>query len=1298
METIEKGQTIELAVLEKKTVNSRQCYIIETPDNRRHAISLLRFQFDEPVPAKLRFIVKDINSISGELTLEQDFGSLLRRFYETGKEYTFTVIKEHLASKKRKTFSLADNYGFMFNLHESVGTKLYAHQQVKCVVTDFIGNKLTLRLSDSSRQQSDKSKDLQQRITEALANYSHRQQWDRTKFVELVFSSQEIKIFDEQCTSWLQSELLESADQMHDTLEEIHEVCLYLLEGCDILKNEKQSERAGLQERISKLVDLTERFVEAVEIVEKDVCDNYIDSLLTKLSCSGYIYHPNHKLGILITIFTLRTELMENRMDSLLDVIHQSTLDYWRQEPFRSAFIRLLEMYIKARRKNADLLSVGASLNVRSIVKALSVQLLLINTIDADSLDKLPCDLPVNRAMLYRYSSYFMTRSPKTLLERSFRSLMEMNDPVMYYNWEDTKNVELLANKLSAFIDNEPTEEIDNLQQHEYKGAKARLRIGNSGISICANTSEETFPVLPTELNLWHQLQVMLPDTLSRKTRVGVSTLKPYKQMWTEIEQSIFEEKPVVKKTFRKIPPEKGQEVYIRVSHVEGDNLYCVIEEDSYKGEGTMAVSDVIDWNARVYDECFIDECGYPLLMKAKVTRVGIDGTCNFVMKRLIREWVHEEMIYGEKYIMKVKSLSGNTANGITHEGYPMTATIPAEFDAPVNPGDFLEVIMDSDDNLRRSNVSVSAIKHVVARWDETLAFMNLMSGYAEDVLDDNGDEMMEDVLQEGAELSSGYIRELILLFDRQAAVELTIRSFNCLGVARLLSLLIGDKELAEYYKWRMALLEMLQDFSINEKVDATKLEELQKAAPDIFAPGSQLRLRFMQIMAISCQGHPERNPELWKMISEEKDESLQELASMVLSWNFTADKEMERAQEDINARIFNLLSLKQRKSTRKSFGKESKVVEFKTSMVYPPENHFRADLKVQTLVILKEVAAFLNTEGGTLYLGVNNEGVAEGLENDLAFRLFCYSQDKYDIYFHNQIKAMLGLEANSLVSCEWEEADDKQIYVVKVKPCPHVVLLNGTIYERQDTSSEPLTGAYRDEFLKKRPLLVAQMLEPKIPEVKDAKPKAAPVAKVQESDVIATSGWRKNVLFDWEPEYIEPARYLSFQPDNKFVLSTPAQPPYNSEDYSLSLVIADEETGGYLVQAFDNGKVCRVAMKEILEKNNFTAYNRVQDKLVFACPAMEGDFLFTVLRDDHGIVYYRTDKVDTLYKTRITDDGELFSSTLTYEIIYADIIPARLAHCCKETPGKALGVNAMMGTGPAMRENIERELGITLP
>lgn len=1295
MEQLKRNSQITLPVLSKRKIDSRQCYIVQTPDGRQQAITLLRCQFDEETPEQLRCIVKDINPISGELILEQDFSHYLRRFYEVGKEYEFFVTRESGVGSKKKTITLGDDYGFRFTISEK--TSLRIHQHVLCQVEDISGNNLKLHLSESVIQESEKSKNLKERLSDAIEARITERSWNLKDFLALLFSGQDMKSFQEQCTIWLQQEMLRESDAMHQTLTSIHEACLFLLEESDILKRENHGERHDLQERISKLLDLTERFEEAADIVSKDQCDDYIDSLLTKLRNSGYLYHPNHRLGILITIFALRPELMESRMGELMEVIHEGTLDYWQQEPFRSAFIRLLELFIKANRQHADLVSTGASNGVRSIITAISVQLLLASTLDEEGLAKLPCDLRLNRSMLYRYASYLRTSSPKTLLERSFRCLIEMPDAVLHYGWEDTKNVEILANLLCSYADTESNDDVSDLMQHTYEGNKATLRISKNGFFVYPIQEQDTVPVLPEDLALWHQMQVMLPESLSRKTRVNMDTLRPHKQAWKEIEASLFAEKKVEKKKVRKFYPEQGEIVHIRIDKVVGDSLHCIIEEEHLKGEGAMQITDIVDWNPKMYEECFLDEYKNPLLFPVKVVSVTPDGVCTFNMKRLIREWLREEFTYNDQTVMKVKNILGNQAIGFTRNGIPVVAIIPDDMDTAVVSHDYLEVIKDLDDDGKHSNITVSAIRHTTATWDETGAFMNLMNLYADDILDDETEAKDREVFTEGTEMDPVYVQELMLLIDRQAAVEPTIRSYNYLGMARILAMMMGKEDIASYYEWRMKLLEMLQDFSLNESIDQASLDKLLQADRDIFAPGSQLRLRFLQITAISCQGHPERNHELWSIIQNEKEENLQELASMVLSWNFTAEKEMPHAQEEIGSRIFKLLNLKQRTTNKKNYGREGQQVEFKTSMVYPPENHFRPDLKQQTLAILKEVAAFLNAEGGTLYLGVNDSGLATGLEQDLAYRPFCYSQDKYDIYFHNQVKAHLGQEANSLINCSWEDANDRAVYVVTVKPCPHVVLLNGTIYERQDSSSEPLIGAYREEFMKKRPLLGAQMAE-EIQPVKAETESSASGFKLSEiSNTIATSQWRNNVLFNWEPDYVEPEAYLCLLPGYKFSLLDSDQPPYDPDTYDLALTIRQEESSGSLILIYEKGLVCRVPMREILEKQRFTEFMRASETLKFACPATDEDYLFTMIRDANGYLLYRTDRIDSLPKDKITSTGDVLSPYNSYEILLADIVPARLAHYCRETPGKAVGISAFTGIGPSLRADLCRELGISI-
>lgn len=59
----------------------------------------------------------------------------------------------------------------------------------------------------------------------------------------------------------------------------------------------------------------------------------------------------------------------------------------------------------------------------------------------------------------------------------------------------------------------------------------------------------------------------------------------------------------------------------------------------------------------------------------------------------------------------------------------------------------------------------------------------------------------------------------------------------------------------------------------------------------------------------------------------------------------------------------------------------EGQTVEFKTSIIFSPETH--QPNSTQPRIIAKEIAAFMNSKRGTLYLGVRNDGRVVGVEND---------------------------------------------------------------------------------------------------------------------------------------------------------------------------------------------------------------------------------------------------------------------------------------------------------------------------
>ena len=133
----------------------------------------------------------------------------------------------------------------------------------------------------------------------------------------------------------------------------------------------------------------------------------------------------------------------------------------------------------------------------------------------------------------------------------------------------------------------------------------------------------------------------------------------------------------------------------------------------------------------------------------------------------------------------------------------------------------------------------------------------------------------------------------------------------------------------------------------------------------------------------------------------------------------------------------------------------ESQTVEFKST--------FRWDVRQEkknddiTHASLKTIAAFLNTDGGILVIGIADDKTAVGIEVD-GFP----SDDKFLLHFYNVIKAWMGVDATTLVSADIDMYKGKKVCIVRCKASsrPVYIKLKGgdeEFYIRTGPSTERL-------------------------------------------------------------------------------------------------------------------------------------------------------------------------------------------------------------------------------------------------
>jgi hypothetical protein len=138
----------------------------------------------------------------------------------------------------------------------------------------------------------------------------------------------------------------------------------------------------------------------------------------------------------------------------------------------------------------------------------------------------------------------------------------------------------------------------------------------------------------------------------------------------------------------------------------------------------------------------------------------------------------------------------------------------------------------------------------------------------------------------------------------------------------------------------------------------------------------------------------------------------------------------------------------------------ESFTVEFKSTLRWNLREQ-RQDPKMEHAV-LKTVAAFLNTDGGTLLVGVeDNKNVIglklDGFEND----------DKYMLHFTNLVNTKIGKEYFGLIRYEVQQAKGEKVLLVNCAKSPKPISLKVENKEVYYVRTGPSTqGFSKDEIL----------------------------------------------------------------------------------------------------------------------------------------------------------------------------------------------------------------------------------------
>jgi len=146
----------------------------------------------------------------------------------------------------------------------------------------------------------------------------------------------------------------------------------------------------------------------------------------------------------------------------------------------------------------------------------------------------------------------------------------------------------------------------------------------------------------------------------------------------------------------------------------------------------------------------------------------------------------------------------------------------------------------------------------------------------------------------------------------------------------------------------------------------------------------------------------------------------------------------------------------------------ENEVLEIKSTLRFDIKEGI-VNKKLE-YVVAKTVSAFLNTEGGTLIIGVDDDNNTLGLEKDIQ-TLTKQNIDGFELHLRQVIKKYLGDYFEKYIKVTFPKVDDKEICLIQISKSGKPVFItyegNESFFVRNGNSSIPKNRQEQSEYEK---------------------------------------------------------------------------------------------------------------------------------------------------------------------------------------------------------------------------------------
>lgn len=1209
----EKNATYNLKVTGRLTAGDSQYYLVE--DNQmKLRVKMLPFQYDKPSPESVKCMVYDFDA-DGSPLIVQYKPDIVRELYTVGETYPFIVSKKQtpIAACRNSYFGY-DTNGLRAIIKTGNNKALLAGRTVNCVLKHIDSDgMLTVQLENQEFEQESNFLTYKQLMhnlqsqppLDCLTLDNLKAEPEKDKKL-----TQMMEEYEGHSGAWIFTYLSIVQSKMDEAIDarDMEKVCAlvqfqqniieWMLEDSLFLTLYSPDVVTTLRNKGEHELLRSEALIKAAAMLQSNEADAFLQKTFSKMRTSGYLLDKQRKIALVVALFRIDATLLDNNLAALAEFCWHLVFDKTAVEEYPVlSVIELIRKYIDKKD--------WCETRYDRRIHLLALYLLLCK-------DKENMQFAVYKAMLYRYCCLASPESARILINKAYSELAAAeNSHRLEFGWSDVVQfkTEYFVTKLRVFM-------TDGNADSSVQQTVAQLQIPNGRITLRDNIftiyAGSSFNKLmdyqkPVEIAsiLDGRIRIMSTKELKPKATARGNIL-PLKNIWEKL-PLIFPKKiqekqvEVVEKTL----PEVGTQVTIKLSAHNPRFpmlLFAEIVDPLYEGKGVLAVNEVCRYHIGTVSRVFLDGDTFD----ATVVKVDENGKLAFSIIQELFDMVISMIKPGVRVCAKLNKIVKGSCIWVSEKGYSLFSPAVAPYP---EMGD--TALLEVDNINERGYINASVVEFVDTQIDEEQALAALIGEYIsycnpEDDSDEDVNELElaaagEKVVVE-KQLTLPLLRELsrLLIVSSSVGDSVTDR-YNILGSALLLACFTGDETCKEYVSFLMNYEENIYSFAThNIQAYWTDTLRIDDEAATRFPALLPLKER---IQILKQFGSHTFDPHLAVGIATTKDENTEHIIRLVLAngllhhtlepdqllplrnellkrigaAEFIVPIKLEKiVEEEVKEEVFNL-------------GRESGKVEFKSSIVYPA-GRSTPDMKQQSDVILRTIAGFLNAEGGTLYIGVTDDGNVNGLVNDFSY-MQCDS-DAYERFIRQRIISTLGKDANGIIRIDFPKYGEREVCRVEMPCYGKLIELDGVVWQRQGNSTVLLSGNALLKQQKRKDAVITPAQEKK-------KKEKQPEIKKQS---IPTSTLRPNPLSGEEMEEgKEIYAYLTLMENGGYMLTD--EIPYT--DFSLlTLAIGANEVGGNLLLCYDNAYVNRIPLKMLLKKKRRYAYKNGVNKdarLIFA-------------------------------------------------------------------------------------------------